>query len=70
MKARASMTVSASGDSSDGRSVSWLLPPVRLLPDGGPLVIGVAPPMRARMVRRWQRVAEERGVQQDRGQAA
>lgn len=45
-------------------SIAWLPQPVRLLPNRGPLVIGVARDalMGGAMFRQWQREAAERGV--------
>jgi hypothetical protein len=44
--------------------IAWLDRPVRLLPDFGPTVLGVAKdtPMGTTTFKRWQAMAAERGV--------
>jgi hypothetical protein len=69
VKPKANLRVGVSGDTTTARSIAWLLPPVTLLPDAGPLVIGTAPPMRRSRERAWRRMAAERGVQQPARQA-
>jgi hypothetical protein len=64
VKPRANLKAGVSNDTSHARSITWLQTPVRLLPNDGPLVVGVARngPMSKAMLRHWRRVAEQRGA--------
>jgi hypothetical protein len=48
-----------SGDTSSAASITWLEHPAKLLPQLGPVVVGVAPPLRLAQQRTWQRIADE-----------
>jgi hypothetical protein len=64
MKPRANLKAGVGNDTSTAAAITWLLQPVRLLPDAGPLVVGTAPPLRRSKQRARQRMAAERGVPQ------
>jgi hypothetical protein len=45
-QATPNLRIGVSGDTTTAGSITWLLPPVRVLPDAGLLVVGTAPPLR------------------------